>query len=248
MNNTLGSLILVSGLIVPGLVNGKVGKPEKEESKGYEPLQIIRTVEIAMPNKLLQESIDQGEADIVVMINNDGQLMDWIVVGYSHPLFVKEVLDVLQKWKFVPAYKLGKPISSRAELKFVFKNSALIRVMASNMGLIARQKIEERKGEYWTFVCRQEDLDAPLDAKVEISPMPPDQLGATAKEGRVVVEYLVDPEGKVRMPLIISADDEAFARSVLLPITQCRYHVPRREGAPVITRVRHQFTFTPVGS
>ena len=250
MHTTLGRLILVSGLslIVPDLVSGKVGKPGKEDNKGYEPLQIIRTVEMGFPNKLLQESIDQGEADIVVMINDDGQLMDWIVVGYSHPLFVKEVLDVLPKWRFIPAYKMGKPISIRVELKFFFKNSTLIRMMASDTGFIARQKIEDRKGEFWTFVCRQEELDQPLDTKVEISPMPPDQLGANAKEGKVVVEYLVDPEGKVRMPLIISADDEAFARSVLLAISEWRYEVPRREGAPVITRVRRQFTFTPINS
>ena len=78
--------------------------------------------------------------------------------------------------------------------------------------------------------------------------MPPDQLGATAREGKVIVDYLIDPEGKVRMPMIISTDDEAFANSVLLAINEFRYVVPRREGVPVITRVRRQYTFSPVST
>ena len=64
----------------------------------------------------------------------------------------------------------------------------------------------------------------------------------------MVVEYLVDTEGKVRMPIIISAEEQAFANSVLLAMTQWRYEVPRHQGLPVITRVRHQFTFTPVNN
>ena len=78
--------------------------------------------------------------------------------------------------------------------------------------------------------------------------MPPDQLGAIAKEGKVIVDYLIDPEGKVRMPMIVSTDDEAFSNSVLLAINECRYGVPRREGVPVITRVRRQYIFTPVST
>lgn len=244
MHATLRSLI-VAGLIAPGLAAGKLAKSAKN---AYEPLQIIRTVELSFPPKLLRNSIEQGEVAIVVMISDEGRLMDWIVVGYTDPLFVKEVLDVLPKWKFIPAHQQGKPINTRTELKFFFKNSALIRLLANETGIIARLKREQRKEEYWSFICRLEDLDVPLDAKVEISPMPPDQLGANAREGKVIVEYLVDLEGKVRMPLIISADDEAFAQSVLLAISEWRYVVPRHEGLPVITRVRRQFTFTPINT
>ncbi len=247
MHAPLRSLIVVAGLIAPGLVSGKIAKSEKN---AYEPLQVIRTIEVSYPQRLIREFVDRGEADIVVLISDDGRLMDWMVMGYTHPLFVKEVLDVLPKWKFVPAHHEGKPINTRAELRFIFKNSEMVRILPNDTGLTSRLKAgqQHHKEEFWSFVCRQEELDQPLDAKVEISPMPPDQLGANAKEGKVVVEYLVDPEGKVRMPLIISADDEAFARSVLLAISEWRYEVPRREGAPVITRVRRQFTFTPINS
>lgn len=248
MKNTMRRILVTAGLILSGLADGKTVKPRMDENMGYEPIQIIRTAELIYPGKLIQESIDKGEVNIMVMINHEGKLMDWLVMGYSHPLFAKEVLDVIVKWKFTPAFNQGKAITSRQELKFLFKNNALIRILPIDAGLISRMRQYQRNGAYWTFICRQEDLDAPLDAKVEISPMPPDQLGATAMEGKVIVDYLIDPEGKVRMPMIISTDDEAFANSVLLAINECRYVVPRREGVPVITRVRRQYTFSPVST
>ena len=248
MKDTLGRIMASTGLLLPVLAESKVFSGEMGGNQNYEPIQIIKTVELAYPQRLLLDSIDQGETSIMVMINHDGQLVDWMVTGYSHPLFAKEVLDALVKWRFIPAHSQGKPVVTRTELRFVFKNNALIRVLSNDTGLVAKQKILERNTGYWAFVCPRENLDAPLDAKVEIAPMPPDQLGATAREGKVIVDYLVDPEGKVRMPLIVSADDEAFAQSVLLAINECRYVVPRREGVPVITRVRKQFTFSPVST
>ncbi len=248
MKNALRWILVSAGLILSGLADGKTVKPEMDDYLGDEPIQIIRTVEMTYPPQLIQELIDHGEASIMVMINHEGQLMDWLVMGYSHPLFVKEVLDVIVKWKFIPASKQGKAITTRLELKFIFKNNAIVRILPIDTGLIARTRQYQRNGAYWTFICRQEELDVPLDAKVEISPMPPDQLGATATEGKVIVDFLIDPEGKVRMPMIVSTDDEAFSNSVLLAINECRYGVPRREGVPVITRVRRQYIFTPVST
>lgn len=247
MHITLRSLLIVAGLGVPGLVSGKAAKTEKSP---YEPMQVIRTIEVLYPQRLSRDFIDEGSANVAILVGDEGRLMDWMVMGYSHPLFAKEVLEVLPKWKFVPAYHQGKPIYSRAELRFVFKNSEIVRILPVDTGHTSRLNLAQRnnKEAFWSFVCRQEELDQPLDAIVEISPMSPDRLGATAKEGKVIVEYLIDAEGKVRMPIILSADDEAFAQSVLLAINEWRYVVPRHGGMPVITFVRRQFTFSRVNS
>lgn len=243
MHIMLSSFLVVAGLLAPVL---GAGKSVKDGSKTDEPLQIIRTVNVSYPPKLLQDFVDAGEVSIMVLVSAEGQLMDWMVIGYSQALFAQEVLEVLPRWKFIPAYHHGKAIPTRVELKFSFKNSAFIRVLPSDTGILARQKIDMKTAGYSSFICWPDELDQPLDAKGEIAPMPPDQLGAKGKGGQVVVEYLVDAEGKVRMPIIISAEEEAFANSVLLAISQWRYEIPRHQGLPVITRVRHQFTFTPV--
>ena len=101
MKNLLRSILAAAGVMLSGLADGETVKPEIEE--GYEPIQIIRTRELVFPHRLIRDSIDQGEASILVMISDQGQLLDWLVIGYSHPLFAQEVLDGLLKWKFIPA-------------------------------------------------------------------------------------------------------------------------------------------------
>ena len=66
MKNNLRSIMAAAGVMLSGLAAGETFKPEMEE--GYEPIQIIRTRELVFPHRLIRESIDQGEASIMVMI------------------------------------------------------------------------------------------------------------------------------------------------------------------------------------
>jgi len=244
MPATLRHALFFAAMIGPALALAQ-DPPEQPEKKDYEPLTIIRTSNMIYPAALANEHIDQGEVSVVVWVDEAGQLLDWLLVGYSHTLFAKEVLDVLPRWKFVPAYVQGRPVPTRTELRFLFKNSDIIRVVTGERGLSEQLHEAAVERRFVPRIYRPDELDAPLDAIVEITPRPPDQLGAVAHEGSVIVEYLVDADGKVRMPIIDSSDDEAFTSSVLLAITEWRYAVPKRVGHPAITRVKQKFTFSP---
>ena len=121
-----------------------------------------------------------------------------------------------------------------------------VRIVPGDLEMRLRVRDIRAKEVFWQRVCRAEELDGPLDTIVEVAPMPPDQLGAIAREGKVVVEYFIDPDGRVRMPLVLSSDDEAFTRSVLLAIMEWRYATPTRDGEPVLARVAREFQFKAV--
>jgi TonB family protein len=243
MHPTLRTLLVFAGLIAPVLALGQLPQPEQKDN---EPLTVIRTAAVFFPPALASEHINQGEVSVVIWVDDTGRLLDWLLVGYTHPLFAKEVLDVLPRWKFIPSYVQGQPTFTRTELRFLFKNTETIRVVTGDTGLSEQLKEATANGRRLAArIYRPDELDQPLDAVVEISPRPPDRLGASARAGSVVVDYLVDAEGKVRMPIIASSDDEAFTNSVLLAITEWRYAVPKHVGRPVITVVRQKFTFTP---
>ena len=181
----------------------------------------------------------------MIMVESDGKLRDWMVTGYSHPLFAKEALDSLPTWKYEPATFHGQPISTRTELHFQFKREGIIRVIPGDVESARRMAKDRRRDAFWQRVCEVQELDAVPEAVVEVMPEPPDMLGAVLPEGRVVVDYFIDPEGKVRMPLIVRSDDEAFSAAVLLAITEWRYEPPKKQGVPVMTRVWRQFDFKP---
>jgi TonB family protein len=244
MHTTMRSLMITAGLIAPTLA---WGVPAQSENKAYDSLEIIRTVMLTYPPELAAQNIDEGEVRAMVWVDETGRLLDWLLVGYTHPLLAKEVLEVLPKWKFKPARLQGQPINTRKELQFSFKHSEQVRVLYaySNSGSRVEMRGVSAGRKSAQRVYDAEELDQPLDAVVEIAPRPPDRLGAVAREGSVVVEYLIDADGNVRMPLIISSDDEAFTSSVLLVITEWRYAVPRHTGHAVVARVRQKFTFSP---
>lgn len=242
--NTPGRL----ALLVPVLglaIAASAAEPEKP-SGPFEPLGIVKTVHPTYPDKLADRFLDRGEARIMIMVDEEGRLADWIVTGYTHALFAKEALDVLPKWQFEPARFHGRPIGVRTELRFIFKNSGGVRIVPGDLEMRLRIRDIRQQETFWQRVCKAEDLDQPLDTIVEINPMPPDQLGAVAREGKVVVEYFIDPDGRVRMPLVLSSDDEAFTKSVLLAITEWRYATPTRDGQPVLARVAREFKFQAV--
>ncbi|HTL66687.1 MAG TPA: TonB family protein [Lacunisphaera sp.] len=242
MHPTLRCLLMFAGLAGSTLALDTSGPAE---AKAYEPLMIVQTRDMIYPPTLTNEHIFKGEVNVAVWVDENGRLLDWLLVGYTHSLFAKEVLDVLPKWKYVPAHLQGQPVPTRAELRIIFQNTEMVRIVASERSPTEQahdQAIEHRVAPH---IYRPDELDAPLDAIVEIMPSSPDRLGAVAREGSVVVEYLVDAEGRVRMPIIDSSDDEAFTNSVLLAITEWRYAVPKRTGHPVIARVKQRFTFSP---
>ena len=130
-------------------------------------------------------------------------------------------------------------------LHFQFKREGIIRVIPGDVESARRMAKDRRRDAFWQRVCEVQELDAVPEAVVEVMPEPPDKLGAVLPEGRVVVDYFIDPEGKVRMPLIVRSDDEAFSAAVLLAITEWRYEPPKKQGVPVMTRVWRQFDFKP---
>jgi TonB family protein len=213
------------------------------DPKDIEPLKIHRTVRPIFPPMLQKRMVDEGEARILVMVDKDGRLADWMVTGYTHAPFAKEALDVLQKWKFEAATYQGKPINARAELRFMFRTEGIIRMVPADMVVEAKFREIMDRGGFWQRYVKSEELDRIPDTIVEVAPMPPDQLGAVAPEGKVVVDYYVDPEGKVRMPIILESSDEAFSNSVLLAMTEWRYEPPRRDSVPVMTRLWREFRF-----
>lgn len=230
--------LMAAALLVSGHAKPNVNGP-------YTPLQVLRPAELGFPSLLALREVDEGEARVMIMVEADGKLRDWMVTGYSHPLFAKEALDSLPTWKYEPATFHGQPISTRTELHFQFKREGIIRVIPGDVESARRMAKDRRRDAFWQRVCEVQELDAVPEAVVEVMPEPPDKLGAVQREGRVVVDYFIDPEGKVRMPLIVRSDDEAFSAAVLLAITEWRYTPPRKQGVPVMTRVWRQFDFKP---
>jgi TonB family protein len=61
--------------------------------------------------------------------------------------------------------------------------------------------------------------------------------------GETLIEFLIDEEGRARLPRIVSASDEAFGYAAVQAVSSWRFEPPTRGGRAVVVRVQIPITF-----
>jgi TonB family protein len=78
---------------------------------------------------------------------------------------------------------------------------------------------------------------------------PPERLSNVAPQskiaGQVGVSYVIDTEGRVRVPAVTNAPSEQAALAVVEAVKQWRFKPAIHEGAPVLVEEQRSFTFAP---
>lgn len=72
------------------------------------------------PAELKRQKMN-GNAVVVFILNEDGQVEDPRVESATHPAFEKAALDAIRRWRFKPGMKAGKPVRSNVRQPFAFK-------------------------------------------------------------------------------------------------------------------------------
>lgn len=87
------------------------------------------------------------------------------------------------------------------------------------------------------------ELDQRPRALVAVSPLYPYNLRGIS--GRVVVEFIIDEEGRPRQPRIHSATERGFEQAALDAVLRSKWSPGKKDGKAVSTIVRLPVIFTP---
>jgi TonB family protein len=91
------------------------------------------------------------------------------------------------------------------------------------------------------------DLDESPKVIHAVSPRYPAALATEKVAGRVILDFFIDEQGKVRMPALEKTDHEAFVDAAAAALMEWQFAPPTRNGKPVIVQARQVFVFTPEG-
>jgi protein TonB len=80
-------------------------------------------------------------------------------------------------------------------------------------------------------------LDNPPRTRAQISPIYPSEARRSGMTGRVVVEFIVDEEGHVHDPRVMSSSDRVFEEPTLRAISRWRFEPGRKDGRVVRFRM-----------
>jgi TonB family protein len=166
---------------------------------------------------------------------------DVLVLESTDSRFADAALDAIREWRFAAHASGGGVVEDAPVVRFLFTTGSIAVVP-----LTAGPRTGDRRtirADSAVELPNFSHLDAPPKALASPAPGFPVALRGRLSQGTVVVKYFVDPQGKVRLPVVVSASDPAFGAAALAAIREWRYEPPRIDGRPVVALERHSFHF-----
>lgn len=176
---------------------------------------------------------ESGSASVEFTVGENGTIKDVRVHEASNPAFGSALLAAVQAWSFEPAMADGRRIAvallAHADFK-VPPADAADDPLARLLVLAKQNAIAGGRG-----------LDAPLTPVYRV--MPVLKSSDTEQKGAVEVEFVIDRDGRARMPRIVSASRDELGWAAATAINQWVFQPPMRAGKPTEVKVRLPMQF-----
>ena len=214
--------------------------PQSDQSKlppeqRYDTPPKIRGVLLPVYPYALRRDGVRGSARAAMLIAPNGHVTQVKVLDAAHPEFGQALAAALAGFRFDPAFKDGRPVPHVLAFEQEFNYSALSEDDSAE--LLALEKKHPEK------IVAAGALDVPPKPISRREPLPPATLPAGANDGDAVVECLIDQEGRVRLPRIKSATDDAFGYAAVQAVSAWWFEPPLVDGQPVVVRAEFPFKF-----
>jgi TonB family protein len=191
------------------------------------------------PRELLLKG-EGGSATVSFTVEGSGTVTNVKVVEATRPEFGQALVAAMEQWSFDPAMADGKtvavPLIKRAEFKAV-----PLAENETSSDPVTRLARLERAG----LIRGGAGLDGKLTPIYRIAPIYPAALHDARPSGQAVIEFIVDRDGRARLPLIVSATHEEFGWAAATSIAQWVFKIPTRDGKPTEVKVQIPVNFTP---
>lgn len=208
-----------------------------EELRYDTPPRLTASVRPVYPQAALAAD-RTGKATVRYIVDETGHVAVASVSDASSPEFGLALLAAVEQFAYEPALKGGRP--SKAVLAFSqeFNRDERFQVIApEDLALVRLEAKNSPK------IVGVDELDGKL---TPISRRPPRFPLSRLKDGtpgQAVIEFLIDEEGRARLPRIASATDEAFGYAAVQSVATWRFEPPTRGGRAAIVRVKVPVNF-----
>lgn len=176
-------LMLGLGLLLSGSVLAQPAPAAAE----WQPLKMVQTDEPVFPYRLMQLTVTQGDARVIISIDSTGKLVEWLVTGYTQPEFADSAVAAIKNWQFEPARYRGTPVGAIAELSFHFSAQGVVISTQNLVDIVEAQTMRMLDGREVFRPCPARDLDRMPEAIATVAPAYPKTLADKGVRGRVTV-------------------------------------------------------------
>lgn len=208
------------------------------------PMVIRQRMDPIFPRTLLA-NVTKGEARLVINVDAEGKLKDYLVVGYTKKEFADATVMALKTWTFEPAISNGQPTPVVSDINVEFEATGVVVSMTATEAVASMYYWWERNASFEYHPVAMQNIDRiPLPQNV-VAPVYPKELANLGVSGDVTILFYINEEGQVKMPAVTEAPDMRLADLAMSALTQWKFEPPTRKGRPVLVRALQTFRFTP---
>jgi TonB family protein len=176
---------------------------------------------------------DSGSAVVSFKVSETGSVSDVVVQEATQPEFGAALVAAVEMGNFDRPIENNHVVQVALARRWDFK--AVPTDAAATTDASTRIVVAMRRGE----ISSAKGLDARLAPIYRVQPVYPQALKARGgPAGRAEIELVVDHEGRVRLPRIISATEPEFGWAAATALAQCIFTPPTRGGVPLNVKVR----------
>lgn len=170
---------------------------------------------------------ERGSATVEFTVSERGAVEDISLKDASAPEFGSALLAAVETWAFEPALVEKKSAESKLVVTHKFS--------PPETGQLYRFLLALQPGG--TGVGGAGGLDAPIRPIWRVAPPFPRALKGEKKGGRAVIMFIIDREGRARLPLVKSATQPEFGWAAATAVAQWVFAPPHRGGEAVEVQV-----------
>ena len=197
------------------------------------PLPLVFFAPVYPRNRLLAG--EGGAAEVEFTIDEKGYIDRVLVVSASAPEFGAALNAAVEAWHFRPAQTGGARLAVKMRVGHDFTPP----LSGSD------RRLAELLRPGGAGIGAPKSLDHGLKPLWRGFPVYPTALQADKVVGEAVIEFVIDREGRARLPAVISADRPEFGWAAATAVAQWVFERPLRGGEPVDVRVSITVGFKP---
>lgn len=207
------------------------------DSSGGAPAP-LEQIPVVYPYDLAMAGVE-GDAVVQFNIDVNGFVGELVVVSATKPAFGLAAQSMVAAERFAPLIQDGKPVA-RTGLK------QDVRFNRDSLDAGAVAMIDELKKPQ-PDITRARELDkVPPKLVKMVNPIfPQAMLNGGSKGGEAVIECIIDANGRVQLPRIISATTDDCGWAAATAVLRWEFAPPTKGGKAVATRMRIPLEFMP---
>lgn len=178
---------------------------------------------------------EEGSGTAEFTVDPKGNCTEVTLVASSAPEYGAALVAAVQSWGFKTASTQGERVSARLRVEYKFA--------PPTSGNVARLAEALRPGG--AGIGGAAGLDKKLKPLWRGFPVYPAALRAEQLAGSAEIEFIIDQDGRVRLPRVKSASREEFGWAAATAISQWVFERPMRKGEPVDVTVVIPVNFNP---